>query len=186
MSPIVSCISDTPGPIKKSKEKVQNKITILLILLTGVLFLALLTITLNTGYALVPEKRSDSREVPMAYCIYDGKEYKMKPYIYSSKDHQKDIIGYPDLPDRIYPQMLIQKGEPVTMKFDEKPKHVTAYLIDYDADKTETYSLKKNGSSTFIIEPTGIRTLEAHATFSDHRNVSYTILVDVPKSNHTD
>jgi len=99
-------------------------------------------------------------------------------------DHQRDTISHPDLPDRISPQMLIQRGETVTMKFDENPKHVTAYLIDYDADKTETYSLKKKCPSTFIIEPTGIKTLEVHATFSDHRNVSYTILADVPKPNH--
>ena len=184
MYPFYFCRNGSAASIKKSKEKLENKSTILLLLLTGAICLALLTITLNTTYALVPEKRSDSVEIPVAYCIYDGKEYKMKPYIYNDKDHRRDIIGYPDLPDRISPQMLIQRGETVTMKFDEKPKQVTAYLIDYDADKTETYSLKKNGHSTFNIEPTGIRTLEVHASFSDHRNISYTILADVSKSNH--
>jgi hypothetical protein len=179
--PFYFCRNGSAASIKKSKEKLENKSTILLLLLTGAICLALLTITLNTTYASVPEKRSDSVEIPVAYCIYDGKEYKMKPYIYNDKDHQRDIIGYPDLPDRISPQMLIQSGETVTMKFDEKPKHVTGYLIDYDADKTETNSLKKRGHGTFIIEPTGIRTLEVHASFSDHRNVSYTILADVSK-----
>ena len=179
------CTNDTPFPIKKWKEKVENKSTILLLLLSAAIYLTLLTITLNTAYSVAPEKRSDSVDVPVAYCIYEGKEYKMKPYTYN-KDHQQDIISYPDLPDRISPQMLIDKGQTVTMKFDEKPKHVTAYLIDYDADKTETYSLKKKGHSTFIIEPTGIKTLEVHATFSDHRNISYTILADVPKSNPID
>jgi hypothetical protein len=170
----------TATSIEKSEEKVENKSTILSLLLTGALCSALLTITLNTAYAGIPEKRSDSVKIPVAYCIYDGKEYKMKPYIYNN-DHQRDTISYPDLPDRISPQMLIQRGETVTMKFDEKPKHVTAYLIDYDADKTETYPLKKKDYSTFIVEPAGIKTLEVHATFSDHRNISYTILADVPK-----
>jgi hypothetical protein len=108
----------------------------------------------------------------------------MKPYIYSSKDRQKNTIAYPDLPDRISPQMSIQKGETVTMKFDEKPKDLTAYLIDYDADKTESYPLKKDSPNAFTMDPPGIKTLEAHATFSDHRSISYTILVDVTKSNH--
>jgi hypothetical protein len=185
LCPSYFCRNGTATSIKNSKEKVENKSTILFLLLTGAICSALLTIALNTAYADIPEKRSGSTEIPVAYCIYDGKEYKMKPYIYN-KDHQRDTISYPDLPDRISPQMLIQRGETVTMKFDEKPKHVTAYLIDYDADKTETYSLKKKGHSTFIIEPTGIKTLEVHATFSDHRNISYTILADVPKSNPID
>ena len=170
--------------IKKIDLKIGRKSTIVLTLLLGTIFLALLTISLNAAHALVSETKSDIKQIPMAYCIYEGKQYKMKPYIYSSKDHQKNTIGYPDLPDRISPQMSIQKGETVTMKFDEKPKDLTAYLIDYDADKTETYPLKKDGANAFIIEPAGIKTLEAHATFSDHRNISYTILVDVPKSNH--
>jgi hypothetical protein len=170
--------------IKELNIKIEKKSTIILTLLLGAMLLALLTMSLNTAHALVSERKSDTKQIPMAHCIYEGKQYKMKPYIYSSKDRQKNTIAYPDLPDRISPQMSIQKGETVTMKFDEKPKDLTAYLIDYDADKTESYPLKKDGPNAFIMEPTGIKTLEAHATFSDHRNISYTILVDVTKANH--
>jgi hypothetical protein len=56
---------------------------------------------------------------------------------------------------------------------------LNALVVDYDADVTETYPLKKINDNAFEVTETGIKTLEAVATFADDTQVSYTLLVDV-------
>jgi hypothetical protein len=77
--------------------------------------------------------------------------------------------------------MTIQQGEQLTMDFDgdKEPTEIQALLVDYDADITETYPLKKIGDNQFEVTQTGIKTLEVIASFPDNEHISYTMLVDV-------
>ena len=79
--------------------------------------------------------------------------------------------------------MIVEQGKTVTLEFNgDKPSKMSAYLVDYDADVTESYPLKMINDDTFELTQTGIKTLEAVATFSEGLQISYTLLVDVKES----
>lgn len=124
----------------------------------------------------------EEQEIPQAKCLYKGQQYLMNAHI-SNEEQKLSRIDFPDLPDDHQPQMVVQEGERVTMDFDaDRPSEISALLVDYDADVTETYPLKKINEDTFELTYTGIKTLEVIATFANDLQVSYTMLVDV-KSN---
>jgi hypothetical protein len=124
----------------------------------------------------------EEHEIPLASCIYDGHEYPMDAHIVN-EEQTLNRIDFPNLPDNYEPQMVVQKGNTVTIEFKEdKPSKLNAYLIDYDADVTEAYPLKKINEDTFELNRTGIKTLEVVATLSNDMQVSYNLLVDVKDS----
>jgi hypothetical protein len=89
-------------------------------------------------------------------------------------------MDFPDLPDDYVPQMIVKKGDELTMEFDDKkPVEIRALLVDYDADITETHPLEKVDENTFGATETGIKTLEVIATFPGNERISYTTLIDV-------
>jgi hypothetical protein len=130
----------------------------------------------------IPVQAIEEHKVPLASCIYDGREYPMDAHIVN-EEQTLSRIDFPNLPDNYEPQMIVQKDNTVTIEFKEdKPSKLNAYLVDYDADVTETYPLKKITEDTFELARTGIKTLEVVATFSNDMQVSYTLLVDVKDS----
>lgn len=135
--------------------------------------------------AEVIEVKSDKikEQVPDVYCLYENREYKMKPFIYESDGGDENMISYPDLPDHVSPVISLEKGETMTVRSDEEPKDMTAYLVDYEGDTTETYALEEEGNNTFKLEPAGLQTFEVHAKFLDGRDISYTVLTEVLESN---
>ena len=98
-----------------------------------------------------------------------------------NRKQKSSRIAFPQLPDDYAPQITIQQGEELTMEFrgDKQPAEIQAVLVDYDADITETYPLKKVDANKFEMTQTGIKTLEVIATFPDDEHISYTMLVDV-------
>ncbi len=121
-------------------------------------------------------------DIPQVKCKYNGQEYLMNPHLI---DEEQNIsrVDFPELPDNYEPVMTIEGGETVSMEFDgDKPAELQAFLVDYDADVTETYPLNKINENTFEVTKTGIKTLEAVATFDDDTQVSYTLLVDVEEA----
>jgi hypothetical protein len=122
-------------------------------------------------------------QVPDVYCLYENREYKMKPFIYKSDGGDENMISYPDLPDHVSPVISLEKGETMTIRSDEEPKDMTAYLVDYEGDTTETYALEEEDNNTFKLEPAGLQTFEVHAKFLDGRDISYTVLTEVLESN---
>jgi hypothetical protein len=119
-------------------------------------------------------------DIPQAICIYKDQEYSLTPHIFNDGE-KSSRIAFPQLPDDYAPQMTIQQGEELTMEFggDKQPAEIQAVLVDYDADITETYPLKKVDANKFEMTQTGIKTLEVIATFPDDEHISYTMLVDV-------
>lgn len=127
----------------------------------------------------IPTQAIEEQDIPVAKCIYDGQEYLMNTHIVND-EQTLSRMNFPDLPDNNAPQMILEKGETVTMEFGgDKPIKLDAFLVDYNADVTETYPLKKINDNTFEVTETGIKTLEAVATFADDIQASYTLLVDV-------
>jgi hypothetical protein len=150
------------------------------LILTAIGLLA--TIFTQVVYYPVQAIGQEEQDIPKAMCIYNDKEYSLTPHIFS--DGEKSItINFPDLPDNNAPQMIIEKGQTLTMEFDKEPTQVDALLVDYEADVTETSPLKKIDENKFEVTQTGIKTLEVIGIFPDNQRISYTALIDV-KDNY--
>ncbi len=158
-----------------------------------ILSLALLTvlaaITAQERYATEAlaqsqvEDRLMQNQAVKVSSIYQGKEYStLTPFFI--KDGQKSVeLGFPKLPDNIQPEMTIEEGQTLTMKFKDTPVRVYASLVDYDADDPIKYQLEEISKNTFRITPEGIKTLEVQATFLENKQVHYSTLVDVVESS---
>lgn len=146
-----------------------------------ILVVMALSATILTQIIYHPAKaiEEEGPEIPEAKCIYGDHEYYMTPYTISTKGQNSKLIEFPELPDDYQPQMLMEEGKTVTMEFDQEPNQIESFLVDYEADDTTVYPLKKVDENTFQITQTGIKTLEVHATFPDNQQISYTLLVDV-------
>jgi hypothetical protein len=141
------------------------------ILIGVAMILTLAAISIQT----ISVQAIEEQDIPVAKCIYDGQEYFMNAHIVNDEE-TSSRANFPDLPDNNAPQLIVEKGETVTMQFDGgKPIELNAFLGDYDADVTETYPLKKTNDNTFEVAETGIKTLEAFATFADDTQISYTL-----------
>lgn len=130
--------------------------------------------------AIAQEEDKGEPSIPQAKCIYKDNEYPLTPHIFNDGE-KSSRIAFPHLPDDYVPEMTIVQGEQLTMEFDgiKQPTEIQALLVDYDADITETYPLKKIDDNKFEITQSGIKTLEVIASFPDNEHVSYTMLVDV-------
>ena len=118
-------------------------------------------------------------EIPQAFCNYAGQKYYLTPHVYNDAE-KSSRMDFPDLPDDYVPQMIVNRGDELTMKFDDKkPVEIQALLVDYDADITERHPLEKVDENTFEATETGIKTLEIIATFPSNERISYTTLIDV-------
>jgi hypothetical protein len=129
------------------------------------------------------EDKSIVNQIAKVNSIYQGKEYStLTPYF--MKDGQRSIeLGFPKLPDNIQPEMTIEEGQTITMKFEGNPSRVEAFLTDYDADNPVRYPLEKISKNTFRVTPDGIKTLEVQAAFPGNKQVFYSTLVDVVKNS---
>jgi hypothetical protein len=119
-------------------------------------------------------------------CLYKDQEYLLTPHIFNDGEKSSQIT-FPQLPDNYAPQMTVQQGEELTMEFegDKQPNEIKALLVDYDADVTETYPIKKIGDNKFEVTQPGIKTLEVIASFPDGEHISYTTLVDVKEEGES-
>jgi hypothetical protein len=119
-------------------------------------------------------------------CIYKDQEYSLTPHVFNDGE-KSSRIDFPELPDNYAPQMTVQQGEQLTMKFDgdKQPNEIQALLVDYDADVTETYPLKKIDDNKFEVNQPGIKTLEVIGSFPDGEHISYTTLVDVKENGES-
>jgi hypothetical protein len=141
---------------------------------------AMLTLVVYSPIQTIAQEEDGEPSIPQAMCIYKGQEYSLTPHIFNDGE-KSSRIAFPHLPDDYAPEMTIGQGEQLTMEFDgiKQSTDIQALLVDYDADITETYPLKKLDDNKFEIIQSGIKTLEVIASFSDNEHVSYTMLVDV-------
>jgi hypothetical protein len=128
------------------------------------------------------EDKSIVNQIAKVDSIYQGKEYStLTPFF--MKDGQRSIqLGFPKLPDNIQPEMTVEEGQTITMKFESNPSRVQAFLTDYDADVPVRYPLEEISKNTFRVTPDGIKTLEVLAAFPGNEQVFYSTLVDVVKN----
>ena len=72
--------------------------------------------------------------------------------------------------------LLVKRGDSITIEYDEKPSKITAFGIDYNTDEVKLHQLTKIEDSTFVISndvPDGLITLEIRCVYND-KEISYT------------
>jgi hypothetical protein len=157
----------------------SNKLPSILVAIVLLATMAIFTQAIYSPILAIAQENGEP-DIPQAICIYKDQEYSLTPHIFNDGE-KSSRIAFPQLPDDYAPQITIQQGEELTMEFrgDKQPAEIQAVLVDYDADITETYPLKKVDANKFEMTQTGIKTLEVIATFPDDEHISYTMLVDV-------
>ena len=157
------------------KKLPSSLVTIVLLAATAIFTQAIYSPIL----AIAQEQETGQPDIPQAFCIYNGQKYSLIPHIFND-GKTSSRIAFPQLPDNYEPQMIIQQGGELTMEFegDKQPTEIQALLVDYEADITETYPLKRIDANKFEMTQTGIKTLEVIASFLDGEHISYTMLVD--------
>ena len=158
----------------------SNKLPSILVAIVLLATMAIFTQAVYSPILAIAQEENREPDIPQAICIYKDQEYSLTPHIFNDGE-KSSRIAFPQLPDDYAPQITIQQGEELTMEFrgDKQPAEIQAVLVDYDADITETYPLKKVDANKFEMTQTGIKTLEVIATFPDDEHISYTMLVDV-------
>jgi hypothetical protein len=161
----------------------SNKLPIIVIALFLSSMSPILSQTFIPIQITAQEEDNQEPDIPKAMCIYKEQEYSLTPHIFNDGE-KSSTIAFPELPDNYEPQMTVQQGEELTMEFDgdKQPNNIQALLVDYDADVTETYPIKKIDDNKFEVTQPGIKTLEVIASFPDGEHISYTMLVDVKEN----
>lgn len=166
-------------------EYESNKLPIVIALVLSSMS-AILSQTFIPMQTTAQEEGNQEPDIPKAMCIYKDQEYSLTPHVFNDGE-KSSRIDFPELPDNYAPQMTVQQGEQLTMKFDgnKQPNEIQALLVDYDADVTETYPLEKIDDNKFVVNQPGIKTLEVIGSFPDGEHISYTTLVDVKENGES-
>lgn len=164
-------------------EYKSNKLSIVIALVLSSMS-AILSQTFIPMQTTAQEEGNQEPDIPKAMCIYKDQEYSLTPHVFNDGE-KSSRIDFPELPDNYAPQMTVQQGEQLTMKFDgdKQPNEIQALLVD--ADVTETYPLEKIDDNKFVVNQPGIKTLEVIGSFPDGEHISYTMLIDIKENGES-
>lgn len=125
------------------------------------------------------EKTVEKLDIPSIEVSYNNNEVEMEPYIYLQDNVQTQIVQ-PILEDDDIDikelDLVVKRGDSITIEYDEKPSKITAFGIDYNTDEVKLHQLTKIEDSTFVISddvPDGLITLEIRSVYND-KEISYT------------
>ena len=113
--------------------------------------------------------------------LYNNQSYDMSPFVSVSSGQLSKVQLPLDGEDVAHALPIkIKQGDTIGFKFSKKPLKVGVFAIDYEAQPSELYALKKIGLNTFqLLGPQGIQNLEAQVLFDSGHYVSYDLLVYV-------
>lgn len=116
-----------------------------------------------------------------AKLLYNNQSYDMSPFVSISNGQLSKVQLPLDGEDVAHALPIkIKQGDTIGFKFSKKPLKVSVFAIDYEAQPSELYGLKKIGLNTFqLLGPQGIQNLEAQVLFDSGHYVSYDLLVNV-------
>jgi hypothetical protein len=118
---------------------------------------------------------------PHANLLYNNQSYDMSPFV-SVSNGQLNKVQLPRDGENVAQALplKIKQGDTIGFKFSKKPLKVSVFAIDYEAQPSELYGLKKIGSNTFqLLGPQGTQNLEAQVLFDNGHYVSYDLLAYV-------
>jgi len=161
------------------------------VILTSIMVLAIISFIsffpIPVVHALRPEAIYSVQQsvTPHAKLLYNNQSYDMSPFV-SVSNGQLSKVQLPSDGENVA-QVLplkIKQGDTIGFKFSKKPLKVSVFAIDYEAEPSELYGLKKIGLNTFqLLGPQGTQTLEAQVLFDNGQYVSYNLLTYVLPSS---
>jgi F5/8 type C domain len=116
-----------------------------------------------------------------AKLLYTNQSYDMSPFVFVSNGQLSKVQLPLDGEDVGHALPIkIKQGDTIGFKFSKKPLKVSVFAIDYEAQPSELYALKKVGFNTFqLLGPQGMQNLEAQVLFDSGHYASYDLLVNV-------
>ncbi len=130
---------------------------------------------------------AQSSELPKASLLYNGGISDLKPSL-TVKDNLMKKIQVPEDEHEFEFNSLIyaiNRGDKISIDFEEEPARVDAFLIDYETDYTTLWALEKSSTGEFTANTPspGLYNLDVHAIYPDGEYVSYSKLVNVVDNN---
>ena len=124
------------------------------------------------------DKTIEKLDIPSMEVSYNDKEVEMEPYIYLQNNIQTQV-GQPVLEDDDIDikelDLVMNRGDSITIEYDEKPSKITAFGIDYNTDEITLHQLTRVDDSSFVISndvPDGLINLEIRCSYDD-KEISY-------------
>ena len=157
------------------------------VILTSIMVLAIISFISFFSMPAVHGLRSEAiysvpqSATPHAKLLYNNQSYDMSPFV-SVSNGQLSKVQLPIDGENVVQAIpiKIKQGDTIGFKFSKKPLKVSVFAIDYEAQPSELYGLKKIGSNTFqVLGPQGTQNLEAQALFDNGHYVSYDLLAYV-------
>jgi F5/8 type C domain-containing protein len=157
------------------------------VILTSIMVLAIISFISFFSMPAVHGLRSEAiysvqqSVIPHAKLLYNNQSYDMSPFV-SVSNGQLSKVQLPIDGENVVQAIpiKIKQGDTIGFKFSKKPLKVSVFAIDYEAQPSELYGLKKIGSNTFqVLGPQGTQNLEAQVLFDSGHYVSYDLLAYV-------
>ena len=100
------------------------------------------------------------------------------------KDKIMTKVGQPEDENKMEYKSLIyaiNRGDTISLNFEEEPSQVDAFLIDYETDYSTLWALEKTPTGEYIANTPspGLYNLDVHAIYPDGEYVSYSKLINV-------
>jgi len=100
------------------------------------------------------------------------------------KDKIMTKVGQPEDENKMEYKSLIyaiNRGDTISLNFEEEPSQVDAFLIDYETDYSTLWALEKTPTGEYIANTPspGLYNLDVHAIYPDGEYVSYSKLLNV-------
>lgn len=143
-----------------------------------VIFIFIFVSNAMSNNTLAADRAIDTK-IPAIKLPYSNHIYEMLPFVIMD-ENSIEKLNFPRLADEYRPDVNISSNSSFSIEFDQKPREVNAFAIDYDADTTEVTPLTKLGKNEFGVGSLyGTRTIEVRAIFEDDRYITYTCLAKI-------
>jgi hypothetical protein len=153
----------------------------IILILASIMVLAVISFISYYSMSVVHGLRQEQFVTYHAKLLYDNQSYDMSRFVSISNGQLSKVQLPLDGEDVAHALPIkIKQGDTIGFKFSKKPLKVSVFAIDYEAQPTELYALKKVGLNTFqLLGPQGTQNLEAQVLFDSDHYVSYDLLVYV-------
>jgi hypothetical protein len=156
----------------------------IILILASIMVLAVISFISYFSMSVAHGLRQEGLSAEVTYhanLLYNNQSYDMSPFVSVSNGQLSKFQLPLDGEDVAHALPInIKQGDTIGFKFSKKPLKVSVFAIDYEAQPSELYALKKVGFNTFqLLGPQGIQNLEAQVLFDSRHYVSYDILVYV-------
>jgi len=144
-------------------------------------------ISSSTSFGLNNKVFAAPIDLPKVSFNHNGGISDLSPTL-TVKDKIMTKVGQPEDENKMEYKSLIyaiNRGDTISLNFEEEPSQVDAFLIDYETDYSTLWALEKTPTGDYIANTPspGLYNLDVHAIYPDGEYVSYSKLINVVDNN---